>query len=563
MSCALNSTTQILQHNEILAELTMAKEPMTVIRYMPGATKVSRRQKEVQLSAVRAHATRVIHQRKREVLASRQHALSSSAHNGRPRTEESEDEVNTFIHIAGKETPGRKCFEATGLRSSLTIHVDDIALNFTLVQLIDGSYFEYLPQLYAKVSPGHVLTTATTSVALACFACWTGRDEVLQKANIAYRRTLRQMQVALNSISSVCSDETLASVLLITFFELLAGGSSDQVSQSLTSHLTGATMILETRIFFGVKSKVGDQMLLQIWDMLVTQCHAQRRRLPASIDRLLDASTNPLKFAGLGSQQHTRELPRRIIDLRASVAEESLTDGVLIVHEALSIVISLNMMHNQIMEMWPYSTAESKPPLPGSFRGLHHVSPDGQAPWRFVSFYCMSTIWMRALIIAYIAKAKKQEEAWSDQDVEELMKVSRNEIEKAAVNICASVPQHLQPSFKRNHYEQIYLRSTVDRLRAEKESESLAKPLHHNTETHERSSDLRLPQQRISSACSLIWPLYVAGNSTQSEELRTYTVDRLRYIARSCRVQLASDAADSLESYTAMDEHGMESLYIL
>lgn len=550
-------------HHENLAEFTMVKEPITVICYVPGTTKLSRRQREVQLSAARAHATRVIHQRKHGISSTRHHAFSSPSLHRQLKEEKDEDEVNKYGHSAVRRKPGTKLMTAAKPSSGIATRLDDIALNFTLVQLIEGSYFEYLPQLYAKAPSGHVLTTATKSVALACFARWTGRDEILHKANFAYNRALRQMQIAVNSISSVCSDDTLASVLLITYFELLAGGSSDHVSQSLTNHLKGATTILETRILFGVKSKAGDQMLLQIWDMLVTQSHAQKRRLPASIDRLLDASTNPLRFAGLGSQQHTRELPRRIIDLRASIAEGSLTDPVLVVREALSIVISLNMMHDQILKMWPYSTVESESQVPGSFRGLHHVYPNGQAPWRFVSFYCMSTIWMRVLVIEHITEAKKQEAAWSDQDVEELIMVCRNEIEKAAINICASVPQHLQPSFKRNHYEQIYLRSTVDRLRAEVRPGTPANPPHADAGPHERNSDLKPPQQRISSACSLIWPLYTIGHATQSNELRAYAIDRLQHIARSCRVELASEAADSLESRIVMNEHGMESLYIL
>lgn len=538
----------------------MAKDVITVINYVPVATKTSHQQKALQTSTARAHAARVYHLRKRGLPVYNRLCKSQEPI---PRPIQCKNEQQSPDHDENDSALYKQAETAIDPISSIFDTAEKVALNFTLVQLIEGSYFEYLPSLYANASPGSTLETATHSLALACFARWAGRDDVTSKARQLHQKALRQMRMSLNDTALACADETLATVLLIAHIQLVAEDGLDEVSQALIQHLEGAKAILQTRISRGVRSQVGDQIFLQIWDKILMQSYARKQRLPAMIDHLLTACTNPEEFAGLGSQPRTRELPRRMTNLRAGLADKSLTDPVLIINETLDIIIALSAVHDQMVKVWPYSTVESDPPLPGSFQGIYHVYHNGQAPWRFLIYYCMATVWMRSIIIEQLRNLCPTESPWSGREICELLEVSENEIEKSALKVCACIPQHLHPSFKRNQYQQIYLRHSVDRSNLGKVSNLPKKPTLTSPKSQDRFSECSAPPQRLSSACSLIWPLYVVGGATQSTALRQYVIERLRYIASSCRIQLAATAAHCIENGETMNEVGMEALFIL
>lgn len=138
----------------------------------------------------------------------------------------------------------------------------------------------------------------------------------------------------------------------------------------------------------------------------------------------------------------------------------------------------------------------------------------------------------------------------------ELIRKSKSKIEWISLDICACVPQHLERSLAKNKYQQIWMRIAFKQSRFMTCPQlSQASP---SDEKRASSRKSECHQQHVSWASSLIWPLYVAGSATESESLRRYTIDHLRYIGSSCNIRIATSAADKLAKGEFGDEAGLD-----
>lgn len=536
----------------------MSNQEYTIVQYVPQSTRNCRK-KEVQHSIIKAHAARIAHQRKLERAAG--FALCSEQNSSQTRKltplrsqtgqfDDADQDARPSIDFpVSAKLPPLACLQN---------NLNNISVNFMMFHLIEGSHFQYLPVLLSKPYPDQSLRISVQCVALASYAQYTGRDDILQKAYALRVEALSSIRRALGNTILACKDETLAAVLLVRYFELVAGRDQDVTSTALMQHLRGTIGILRARHSHDIKSHVGDEMIRQMWDGIFTHCYAGSLRMPSSLALLRAASKNPQNLPIPDPARFKAPFRSRLLDLRASIAAGALSDRTTIIREALDLIDTLETGYRKALQEEPYRTVISNPPIPGSFCGIHHTYALGEKPSKFLGGYCMSTIWIRSMILEHAVDLKQCDMDCniSESNLRDIIRTSRSEIERVALEICASVPAHLNPDLTAEQTKQKHLDAETNTTKSSEDKHTLS-PGTFQEAYHDASM-----QQRISVGLHLIPVLHWAGFATDSEEMRSYVIDRLEYIAKIFHLRLAQKIADCVRQGEKPDDCLLGSTYI-
>lgn len=551
----------------------MAAQHLTLIEYIPLSDRSSR-ELELQEALVRAHVARVNHTRRHKFASKR-----SCSHRNKLRQWSDEADLverNLLLEEASLTYDQHLCInkqlgsvKKIKIPSIICIRtpVKDIAVSFTLRNLIQGSYFDYVPQLCSCTSAQGTLALTLECVALVIFARHTRQADLLLEARYLHQKVLRRIRVALDDLEIVCKDETLAAVLLVAYFGLFDGSSLHEIAAARDKHLQGAISILKMRSLMGISSEIGDRMALQTWDSVALQSHCKRKRVQMDISILLQR----LCLTASGSKKWTPEsgkvvhqYSKRVANLRAAVHEKPLTDPASVIEDALDLLTDGHEIYPEMQDIWPYTICTTESVQDGAYRGVYHLYPNGGSAWMLNGLYRISTIWLRNIVIGFARRLLEEDRHCLSSDsfttINELICESKADIERIAFDICACVPQHLHLGLAKNKYQQMWMR------RAYKQSQfqTCPQPSGFSSPVKEWLSFSRSESmQHISSACSVIWPLYVAGSYTTSKLLRNYTIDRLKYVGHTRNLPIATVAAMRLASGDFGNKDGLDMAYTI
>ncbi|KAH8886625.1 hypothetical protein GQ53DRAFT_341615 [Thozetella sp. PMI_491] len=130
----------------------------------------------------------------------------------------------------------------------ISISILDAALSCFITKYLPGSVLgEFqLHSLYLNVPPGSALSFAVYAPALASLAVDSGQQAIMLLAQSQYTRALHRTNEALRDPRERTTDDTLASVLHLGFFESIAF-LDEAVQLNWTTHVLGALELLKAR----------------------------------------------------------------------------------------------------------------------------------------------------------------------------------------------------------------------------------------------------------------------------------------------------------------------------
>ena len=176
------------------------------------------------------------------------------------------------------------------MTTTLNTATDYDAVCYFMSSYIPSCAFQdYLPSLYptCRLGEDDVLSSAITTASFATFAQRTGRRAYMNRATQTYGLALTRVNAALRNPVTAVLDQTLASILLLAVFEatVFPGARSPE---EWTTHLLGATRLLQLRGLDQFQSEVGRHLHNHITNNICASCMQRMVSLPAEFEAWCD-----------------------------------------------------------------------------------------------------------------------------------------------------------------------------------------------------------------------------------------------------------------------------------
>lgn len=120
------------------------------------------------------------------------------------------------------------------------VTVEHKAIDHLLNYYFRRSSFHYVSSMYSNTKPGSLFHQTVQATALAAYSHEIDEPDLLDQARYIYGNALIQLKETLATLE-VASDETLATVLLMSRFETLSKtADGDSMSETWSNHVVGA-----------------------------------------------------------------------------------------------------------------------------------------------------------------------------------------------------------------------------------------------------------------------------------------------------------------------------------
>jgi hypothetical protein len=401
---------------------------------------------------------------------------------------------------------------------TLTPSMIDVAVMNFMSSYIPGSHFDYLPPMYGLVSSESALSLTVEAAAMAYLSQELCQSNLMYAARRSYTRALHETNEALAHASTASSNSTLVSVLLLGLFESLIWTHTG-TPEYWTKHSKGAFAIIKLRGLQQLETAMGQQLFTQVANIVCINSLQHRARLPKGLEDLIERvlqiepDSPPYQLTRL-----TCKVSNLIADVHANVETAS---------EAIQMLCELDAEYIQFAKHLPRNWQCERSVLGSQEEMFHgdmgHWYPDHRA-LRLWNSYRMTRILLNEAVHALANNVSTEVKTKSQQQ-------AVGNIEEMSTEICASIS---------------YFVSCSKLLRNVKDATSMA---------------LTFANSRALAA-SLLWPLSaVRGASLASENIRAYSVLKLRFLAVEARVPQASQIASRGTGFDALQD-GLHISYV-
>lgn len=396
----------------------------------------------------------------------------------------------------------RPCFQEGRRGSSLTTlrpsdSLTDVAINQWLTKYVLGSHLEFITAFCQTNAFREPFRSAVTSVALASFANELPQRHMSSKAWKQYNKAIRQTQKAIQNADGAQSNDTLAAVLLLLSFESVSADVSTS-TKNWTVHVRGAYALLIARGKTLLETPFGLKMFMQVVSSITLDCLQSRTRLPESLRGMMKLMVNP---DVPGPRQSFQRIVSGLIELRASIAEGSITNAFEIVYLARQLDDEAQILESIMLWHPDYSYTVVQADTKGYCGEVQHLYPSTNATLLWNSLR-MLRILANDILVSHLPVS----EARSDGSAELQRCKASATVSRSCLGICASIPQAAGRYDKRD------------------------------------ASD------HVAAVNFSIWPLFKAGSSALvSAAIRLRALDKLTELGRRHNVQRAFIAAEQLK----------------
>ncbi|KAF2006385.1 hypothetical protein P154DRAFT_258347 [Amniculicola lignicola CBS 123094] len=402
--------------------------------------------------------------------------------------------------------------------SSALQPIEDAALTYFMSSYVPGSHFEYLPRLHSKTCLNSPLSTTVYAASLAILSLHLGEPSLMNKARNTYAKGLAATNLALKSTTIAVEDSTLTSVLLLSLFEAIVYAGLNTPENWIT-HTQGALALVKIRGIEQFETETGRRLFRQVSNIIRVTCIQQKARLPQD---LVDLQSTAELFYEPNHPHLT--FATTIVDLTNFLAD--LREGFLSPLEAVRSAMQQDQKYVRLLanmpDSWKYRGIFLRTHREDTYANVIH-----QYPNHHVAQLWNSCRMVRILLseISYAQAAQMGDPTTPLHSSKALLQEQavRN-IEQAARDICASIPQFSGPS----------------------------------------STDTNTPDKSPirAYAASVLWPLSaVRGASLASETARSYCVERLRSLGRQLKVPQAERIATHDYELEALKD-GLHMFYV-
>lgn len=440
-------------------------------------------------------------------------------------------------------------------------------------------HFEYLPAMYHSNKVDEHLSTSVLSVAYAGLANATQSQYLLKEAFREYGQALKITNKRLQCPRLSKEDSTVIAIMLLGMFETLTY-RNERSRASWAEHINGATKLITLRGREQFSTRLGLRVFVQLMGNIMSNCMQNLLPFPPEIIELRKESEAFFNPDAPGWR--LSHVMIEFVNFCVRVKERSDYTANDIINDALTVDNEMLRLSQTMPRQWQfgtYYTSNADPEL--VFEGRYDIYVDYWVAQMWNSMRIIRILLHECIRGQLLKGFATTPPAWTGVEWVVQLQISTDTLNQLAMEICASVPQHegIIPVLNPQGARQLQgdpsdfpplgpadvakdYRAAPNvgcRPKASKSSYSAAtvdtsvfdaSPSAHPSPQRPEPS-LPTPPTSSTDAAGmlyLIWPLNTVGRMTVCPpRMRTWVIQRLRFIARELGVQQAKHFADDLE----------------
>ncbi|KAL7904564.1 hypothetical protein GGI35DRAFT_489681 [Trichoderma velutinum] len=233
---------------------------------------------------------------------------------------------------ASQQTSIIRRSQPTGRVTDLSPAVTDRAISFFLHQYVFSTrtssdtvapaVHEHLPVLLQQETPTGALRTIISAAGLAALANAGTSTPWKHEAYRLYGKALQRLQTDLKDSTSMKSDSTLAAVMLMGTFEMIA--SADPTSmESFGYHIVAGARCVEMRGPNQFRTAVSAILFIQLRRLIIMTCHQLQEPLPYAL-KTWSRWAEPTQTRDEASLNRFAELNEHLAAIRAEIKRKGI-----------------------------------------------------------------------------------------------------------------------------------------------------------------------------------------------------------------------------------------------
>jgi len=441
--------------------------------------------------------------------------------------------------------------------------------------------FDFLYEIWKPVSttPDREVDgvlASMTAVGLMGLATMTQSRDMMEAAQKSYGTALRLMNHALADPAEAVKDTTMLSVLILGVFEMMTENTPrTRTIEAFQEHVNGAAALAVMRGTAQFQTNAGKRMFAMLCQRVVISCIQKAIPVPGQLVELFhDMSKTSLPG---DPTVWITTMMFETLQIRYEIKRGALADPVMIVETLIAIEERYESLLTQLPPEWHFRTFKLSRHHPAVYNGFCHLYP---SLWHATVWNGLRTT--RILILEtilseiYLESQSYASRLSSPRYIEEFTKAKRK-LKRLVHDIVASVPQHL---------------GLVNPTDGSIESLNPAAPPISSVEVRETPSPPTSPSSRsdsvstagysfpdlkgqpsgltildvtgarepedeahrfmllVSATSTVVWPLYMVGMSSAcTEDVKSYSIDRLRTLYMETGIRQADSVANLLEEH--------------
>ncbi|KAK5991950.1 hypothetical protein PT974_05344 [Cladobotryum mycophilum] len=375
---------------------------------------------------------------------------------------------------------------------------------------------EYLPLLLRLETHAGTLSNIVSAAGLVALSNAGASTPWKYEAYRLYGDAIRQLQTDLQDEARMKSDSTLASIMLMSTFEIIASAKPASMD-TFSRHIVAAARCVEIRGPSQFRSAVSAILFTELRRLIAMTCHQLQEPMPYAVKRW-SQWVEPIQKNDEAALNRFAELNEHLAAVRASIKQEGIRNPATVATMLYPIDCMLEDWKKGLPDSWSPKSYRLLSTEVNPLKGYEHQYDVYRDLWvasTWNNYRMVRIVIHESVIIATMAYGLGKEK-------EGELNHSAKTLTEMANAICHSVPYILG-----------YRHGT----------------LHAVGTGLEASGPYQIPRP---GGYLLLWPLFIAGSlRTTSQAQKRWIVSTLRDIGLRMGLQLAMSMATKLEDTAA------------
>ncbi|GKZ42806.1 hypothetical protein AbraIFM66951_002739 [Aspergillus brasiliensis] len=422
--------------------------------------------------------------------------------------------------------------------SSLSHPTAELAKGYLFVNYIAkgdrGAYMPYLSTLTERLENSAV-NDALTAAGLAALSNIYRAPQLMHTARQHYMTALSQTSSSLSNASLCMRDETLATVVLLSMFEVLTCSDGLFMARWM-KHLDGAAILVEARGSEQLTRPEGLELFSQLRAQIVLS-HVYRQKYTSKVIRRLSEEAERCRLNKDDAiVDRLSSVTFSLGDLCAAIKEGTITRPSEIVRYASRLDALLQSIMSDIPESWNYKTvnvalAQGVPTIDTIWGAQYHTYRNITVSSFWNNYRSARLVLLELIVEAIIAMSNHSLDNIQQHQHHGLLRECQQTSRQLVEDILASVPFHLGSVVDDSH---------VNKTFSDQNSGSSSDADRHRTSRPPQLSSASPSGVPAAGGFALMWPLLIAADSGYaSKELRSWIIDCLDKIGNSMGIKQA------------------------
>ncbi|UKZ54400.1 hypothetical protein TrVGV298_008208 [Trichoderma virens] len=287
--------------------------------------------------------------------------------------------------------------------------------------LFRGSH-EYIPALLAAPDVTLALKSIVAAAGLAALVNAGNSETWRLDAYRLYTRAIRQLRDDLSDPVRKRMDYTLAAVMLMGTFEVIASGDS-QSMKSFGQHSLAAALCIEMRGRSQFKSKTATRLFMQMRRIIVQTCHQMQEPIPYALQRWSSWAETIQSEDEFYSNRFS-EINERLASYRAAIKHDHITAPSTISSRLLQFDEEFESWRRNLPPTWEYKSYRSVHNVNNDFNGVYDMYPDLWIASTWNSYRSVRLMLHETIIVATLQHGSDKEKGGLGYSMSVLEKMS-------------------------------------------------------------------------------------------------------------------------------------------